>query len=372
LDKINGVFAFSFYDREKKMVWTARDNLGVKPLYYYHKDGKFAASSECKAFFQCSICTPKIRKELLGEYFANYWIYEPNTLFKDIYKLEAGCCLIFDMTQKTLLTKRYWSPAKRINFKPNLQDIIKLQTVTSDVKVSAYLSGGVDSSIIACALKDKNLTFLHLDLGGQENIRVKRLKDLYNLNIVTAQPKVEHLATYEYLIKQLEEPVADPAIIPSYELAREAKIMGSTVMLSGMGGDDSHNTIYSDKTSMAASVEARVPLLDKDLVNYFYKDIHLLRNNGKKRLKKELKKYIGKENYKVKKEGFRYPIREWLEKNINWKEVIEGLEELKLLNVNYVKTLIKRLREDKSKGIEMKLWAIYTLFLWIKAFDIKQ
>jgi asparagine synthase (glutamine-hydrolysing) len=134
----------------------------------------------------------------------------------------------------------------------------------------------------------------------------------------------------------------------------------------------SHNTIYSDKTSMATSVEARVPLLDKNLVNYFYKDIHLLRNNGKRRLKKELKKYIGEEDYNVRKEGFRYPVREWLEKSIEWAEVIATFEKLKILNLNYIQTLVKSLKQDQNKGIEMKLWAVYTLFLWIKNFDIKQ
>jgi asparagine synthase (glutamine-hydrolysing) len=477
LDKINGVFAFVFYDNENKEILTARDNLGVKPLYYYHKDGEFAASSECKALFRCQICTPEIRRDLLGDYFANLWIYEPNTLFKDIYKLEAGCYLIFGMEDKTLTTKRYWSLSHEMHNKPNIKDIINLQTITSDVKVSAYLSGGIDSSIIACALKDSNITFLHLDLGGEENNRVKRLKDLYNLDIVTVKPSMDYINIYEYLVGQLEEPISDPAVIPSYELAYKAKQMGSTVMLSGMGGDEidsgypklnrikylsllkllkfipkkfvkfvlknkyssyerildflsdtspanfyrlnsffskqeiddlvlfdwydsykerinklvgdeqglkryytldfkgflsSHNTIYSDKTSMAASVEVRVPLLDKNLVNYFYKDIHLLRNSKKRRLKQELKQYIGKENYKVRKEGFGYPVREWLQNKINRQEIINTFEKLNLLNTNHIRHLMTRLEYDKGKDIEMKLWAIYTLFLWIKVFNIKK
>jgi asparagine synthase (glutamine-hydrolysing) len=475
LNKINGVFAFCFYDSENKVIWTARDNLGVKPLYYYHKDGKFAASSECKSLFYCQVCNPEIRRDLLGDYFANLWIYEPNTLFKDIYKLEAGCYLSFELENQTLTTKRYWSLSHKIQNRPNIKDIINLQTVTSDVKVSAYLSGGIDSSIIACALKDNDIAFLHLDLGGDENSRVERLKKLYQLDIFTVNPKTEYITTYEYLVKQIEEPIADPAVIPSYELAYEAKKMGSTVMLSGMGGDEidsgypklnrikylyllrllkfipkkfvkhilknryssyerilnflsdtspanfyalnsffskneiddlvlfnwyddyktrinklvgdekglkryytldfkgflsSHNTIYSDKTSMAASVEVRVPLLDKNLANYFYKDIHLLRNSRKRRLKQELKQYIGKENYKVKKEGFGYPVREWLQNKINWQEIIDTFEKLNLLNVEHIRQLVTRLEHDNGKDIEMKLWAIYTLFLWIKVFNI--
>jgi asparagine synthase (glutamine-hydrolysing) len=475
LKKVNGVFAFSFYDSENKIIWTARDNLGVKPLYYYHKDEEFAASSECKALFHCHICNPGIRKDLLGDYFANLWIYEPNTLFKDIYKLEAGCYLTFELENKTLTTKRYWSLSQKIHDKPDIKDIINLQTITSDVKVSAYLSGGIDSSIIACALKDNNIAFLHLDLGGEENQRVERLKDLYQLDIFTISPTTDYIKMYEYLVKQIEEPIADPAIIPSYELAHEAKKMGSTVMISGMGGDEidsgyprlnrikylcllrllnfipkkivksilkdryssyerilnflsdtnpanfytlnsffskneiddlvlfewhrgysdrinkligdekglkryytldfkgflaSHNTIYSDKTSMATSVEVRVPLLDKNLVNYFYQDIHLLRNSKKRRLKKELKQYIGKENYTVRKEGFGYPVREWLQNRIDWQEIINTFETLELLNVDHIRNLVARLEYDKGKDIEMKLWAIYTLFAWIKVFNI--
>jgi hypothetical protein len=87
-------------------------------------------------------------------------------------------------------------------------------------------------------------------------------------------------------------------------------------------------------------------------------------------LKKELKQYIGKENYKVKKEGFGYPIREWLQNRIDWQEIISAFEKLNLLNINHIQSLVKRLEHDNGKDIEMKLWAIYTLFLWIKVLNI--
>jgi asparagine synthase (glutamine-hydrolysing) len=474
LNEINGIFAFCFYDKIQNCFWVARDNLGVKPLYYYYKDNEFAVSSECKAFFQLNICEPKIRRELLGEYFANLWVYEPNTLFENIYKLEAGCYMLFDVERKELTKKRYWSLEKKIKDKPNIAEIIKLQMVTSNVKVGAYLSGGIDSSIIAAALENSNISFLNLDLGGEENRRLQKLKELFNIEVITKQPDINSLNFYESLVEQMEEPIADPAIIPSYELARDAKRLGCTVMLSGMGGDEidsgylrmrvlrwtwllklfrlipkkiiriflhnkqyayynrlmnflsdacpsnfftisgyfsktevsdlvqynwydeykkriealigterglkryykldfkgflaSHNTLYSDKSSMATSVEVRVPLLDKDIVNYFYQDIHRWKNAKKRRLRKELIKFIGKENYSVKKEGFSYPIEDYIKK-VNWQNVIAIFEDRKLLNTSFIKNLLKTIDSDKSTI--MKLWTIYTLYLWIKVFNLR-
>jgi asparagine synthase (glutamine-hydrolysing) len=236
LDKVNGIFVFSFYDKIKNKFLIARDNLGVKPLYYFHKNDEFAISSECKAFFSQSICEPNIRKELLGEYFANLWIYEPNTLFQDIYKLEAGCYMIFENGRLT--KKRYWSLNKSVDNKPIISEIVNLQMTTSDVKVGAYLSGGIDSSIIAASLNENPITFFNLDLEGEENRRLQHMQELFKLNIIKSYPTFKNLKSYEYLIRQIEEPIADPSIIPSYELAYGAKEIGCTVMLSGMGGDE--------------------------------------------------------------------------------------------------------------------------------------
>jgi asparagine synthase (glutamine-hydrolysing) len=478
LNKINGIFVFSFYDKTNNKFLIARDNLGVKPLYYFHKNDELAISSECKAFFSQNICEPNIRKELLGEYFANLWIYEPNTLFQDIYKLEAGCYMIFENGRLT--KKRYWSLNESVDNKPIISEIVKLQMTTSDVKVGAYLSGGIDSSIIAASLKENPITFFNLDLEGEENRRLEHLRELFKLNIIKSYPTFKNLKSYEYLIRQIEEPIADPSIIPSYELAKGAKEIGCTVMLSGMGGDEidcgysrsniikyisllkplvlisklipqkiiqfilkdkkysyyrrlsnfiaditptnyfaltyyfsrqeiddlvaydwytdykkridalmetkrgikrfyeldfkgflaSHAMILTDKASMAASVEVRVPLLDKNLVNYFYKDIHKRINSKKRRLRHELRKYIDKENFKVKKEGFIYPIREWLEHEVVWSDIISVFEKMHLLNTSYIKKLVEELYKNKSNDIEIKLWSIYTLFLWIKVFKI--
>jgi len=478
LDKINGIFAFVFYDRENEIFFLARDNLGVKPLYYYHKDNTFSASSECKAFFSQGICEAILRRELLGEYFANLWILEPDTLFKDIYKLEAGCYLTFK--KGVLIKKRYWSLYNTNRDKPDFEKIIKRQMVTADVKVGAYLSGGIDSSLIACALRDRQITFFNLDMGGTENYRLERLKNKFGLTIEKRYPSFDTLKDYEYLIKQVEEPIACISIIPTYEIAKGARNIGCTVMLSGMGGDEidcgysrsniikrinlykiiikllklipekiirfilkdkrysyfkrlcnfcedispanyfsltyyfgkkevdtlvmydwyqnyrekiekiienkmgikkyyeldfkgflaSHSMILTDKASMASSVEVRVPLLDKDIVNYFFNDLQLLKNDNKKRLKHELKKYNLSETRRVKKEGFIYPVREWLSTKVNWKEVCGFFKQINLLNVGYIELLVNQLYKNSANDIEMKLWSIFTFYLWIKVFKV--
>ena len=128
----------------------------------------------------------------------------------------------------------------------------------------------------------------------------------------------------------------------------------------------SHNLIYMDKASMAASVEVRVPLLDHELVSDFFQEYE--KNIGKKRLKLYAKNLLGvffKEN---KKQGFRYPINDWLLKEIDWVEICDFFEQKKLLNTKMIKAYLQEL--EKGNDTEMKLWIIYTLYLWLISFKV--
>ena len=475
LAKINGIFAFSFFDINIKIMYLARDQMGVKPVYYYHQNDLFLFSSESKSFFELGLVKPTLNRSALGEYFANGWVYEPDTLFKDVYKLEAGTYITYNITNNSLMKKRYWDISSTFDDDcPDISAIVEEQTV-ADVPIGCYFSGGIDSTILAYLLMEKKVVYLNLSLNDSESERVKMMENCYGVSVKKVFYEKEQLNLYKELIYYLDEPIADSAIIPAYLLAKKARELGRIVMLSGMGGDEidagytrhhilanlwkyriikyipekvlksifkgktmrnllrmrsfvcnespdnyysltsflnekeitgligndclagyakkidnmcanlpgkkkyfyldmkgflsSHNLIYMDKASMAASVEVRVPLLDKNLAKHYFSDIDNKSLVGKKRLKSLLKKLIGDNYISLKKEGFRYFINDWILNEIKWQDVIDFYKDTNVINVDLVLIWLKQMRKDVD-SVSMKLWSVYTLYLWITIFNV--
>lgn len=476
LKLINGMFAFSFYDNSKKEIIIARDHVGVKPLYYSFNNNSFLFSSESKVFFELNLIEPELNADFLGEYFANGWVYEPNTLFKDIHKIEAGHYISYNLGNKNKKDIKYFDISKSTkNSQISIDKIVNTQTI-ADVPIGCYFSGGTDSSIISYLLKDRDIINLNLAMKGAEDERVKVMQKTYNLKIDYLNYDRKNLSLYKKLVYHMDEPIADPAIIPAYLLAEHSKKLGRTVMMSGMGGDEidagynrhkilanlklfsfikfipkkifesflhgkkknyllrlknfinspkpnnyfsltsyfsktdidnlvnkkwfdkyskkindlckevegkkkfflldfkgflsSHNLLYMDKASMASSIEVRVPLLDYQLVQDYFQNIDKKKYSGKKRLTNYLKQLL-KENYStIKKEGFSYNIEEWIEKDINWNAIISFFEETTIIKTDPIKKWVKEMEKDVF-AVAMKLWTIYTLYLWLTTFKIK-
>ncbi len=479
LEKINGIFSFAFADLINNKLFIVRDNLGIKPLYYINNETAFCFSSEIKVFFELGLLEPELRKELLGEYFANGWIYEPDTLFKNVFKLEAGCYIEYDLDKHSSQIKRYWdvNNSSSVLVDNNyISKVIREQTI-SDVPIGVYFSGGIDSSIIAYELIDTKPFFLNLDLKDSESERVNLFREKYNINIYKSYYSQNEFVTYEKLIYYLDEPIADPAVIPAYNLAKISREHNKIVMMSGMGGDEidagynrhkilfnlkfyslikflpllpflpgkikrdinrlksfakdpgynnyfsltayytlneistlindknwfslytkkinnmtekikdkikkyfylefkgflsSHNLIYMDKASMAASVEVRVPLLEKNIVNHFFNTI--IANQSSKSLKprlcNNLKSSLGKDFKQIKKQGFRFPVDEWMTKYVNWEEIQLFFKDKKIIREDLLLSYVILLKKDPS-NYSMKLFYIYTLYLWLKTFNVK-
>jgi asparagine synthase (glutamine-hydrolysing) len=477
LEVINGMFAFAYFDVTSEYIYIARDQLGIKPLYYSTHENNFVFSSEVKSFFELDLRKAELNRDYLGEYFANGWIYEPHTLFKNIYKVQAGHLLKFNIPYGNVTNLKYWdiSDCSENTVPPNIANIVINQTI-SDVPIGNYFSGGIDSSIITYILKDKNLLNLNMSMEDGESSRVNLMQQAFDLDLKTIQYKDENLAIFTKLVYYLDEPIADPAIIPAFQLAKESRALGRYVMMSGMGGDEidagysrhsilsnsyllimarltpkilirkifngkkrrdifrlkefsnnispenyfsltsyfskseisnlinsdewfkfysdkiiktckhvtykkkyyyldikgflaSHNLIYMDKASMAASVEVRVPLLDKNLAKFFFKDIDKKKYTGKIRLKGYLKSLIENNYHETKKAGFRYEINSWLLNEIDWEDIVHFFQRNKLIDIDQLKSYIKEMKSNVD-GVAMKLWTIYTLFLWIKTFNV--
>ena len=153
---LNGMFAIAIWDRERQELFVARDRLGVKPLYYsQNEEGVFVFASEIRAILDSGLVERKLNKQAVRDYLMYQSVYAPETIVEQIYQLPAGCYGLF--AGRKLSTDSYWDIAANSDekFDHNLETVKKnvrqllLESVErrmiSDVRLGAFLSGGIDS-----------------------------------------------------------------------------------------------------------------------------------------------------------------------------------------------------------------------------------
>jgi asparagine synthase (glutamine-hydrolysing) len=254
LGRLNGIFAFGIWDRERQSLFLARDRLGVKPLYWAKCGEVFHFASEIKALLP-AIPRPSLRLDALADYLTFLWVPDPDTLFEGVYKLPPGHCATYADGHLTI--REYWD----MTFAPEERDesewseivgdavcsAVRRQRI-SDVPLGAFLSGGIDSSAIVAELarggerpSTYTVGFSAEDLTHDvvpDDIRYSRLlaRQLdVDYHEQTLEPDVAELLPK--LVWHMDEPVADPAALSSYLICRAARER-LTVILSGMGGDE--------------------------------------------------------------------------------------------------------------------------------------
>jgi asparagine synthase (glutamine-hydrolysing) len=253
LQKINGQFAFCIFDKKKNTFFLARDHLGIKPLYYYYDRKKFIFGSELKVFLKSDI------KKEVNQNALDFYMLFGNTPFEEsilngVKKLPAAHYMIYDLTaQKIQKYERYWEVSfdEQIDCDENelkkqvaerLEESVRMQLI-SDVPLGAFLSGGVDSSIIVAIMrkyvKDLNTFSVRFDRPDfNESQYAKIVSDKFQ----TIHHEIEFNAeSVRDLISELpyyyDEPFADSSMIPTCLVSRVAKKY-VTVSLSGTGGDE--------------------------------------------------------------------------------------------------------------------------------------
>jgi len=256
LQRFNGMFAFAIYDVQKKSLFAARDRLGVKPFYYTRKGAAFAFASEVKAIL------PSRLYDWGPDYFSLHtptrYQISPHTGFEHIMKLPPGHCLEFDGQELTI--RSYWSihpeedrstseevAAERLDWL--LNDAVRLQ-MTADVPVGIFLSGGLDSSIIAALMRNATNQRIHsftIKFSGRDQ-KFERMVDdsVYAREValrfgflyseIEIAPDVDELLPK--MVWHLDEPLADPAAINTYLISQAARDINIVVLLNGMGGDE--------------------------------------------------------------------------------------------------------------------------------------
>ncbi|HQT67358.1 MAG: asparagine synthase (glutamine-hydrolyzing) [Rhodospirillales bacterium 20-60-12] len=255
---LNGMFAFAIWDESRRRIFCARDHFGEKPLYYIDQPKLFAFASEISALHSHVNIPREFNPSNVQKFFAYGYVPAPGTVYQSIHKLPAGSTLIFDLDTNKTKVSRYWkfeiqaddnAPAARI---PALADELRSlleaavkQRLEADVPLGVFLSGGLDSTaILAIAAKCRgsdgidSFTIGFKEPSYDESVFARsaalaigsrhheRIIDLANTHVETCS-----------ILNKLDEPFADPSIVPTSILAHFARAT-VTVALSGDGGDE--------------------------------------------------------------------------------------------------------------------------------------
>ena len=263
LKKIEGMFAFVAYDHMKDKLYLARDRAGEKPLYYGSMNETFFFGSELKSFAAHPKFVKKISKEAFSAYSRLNYVPAPLTIFESVFKLRTAHYLEVDPGTRSIVETCYWDVTSFYQEKEHSQDLearIKMLEdklsssvqgcMLADVPLGAFLSGGVDSSLIVShmqrlALKPvKTFTIGFKDPRYDESVYAKavadHLKTEHHEFFVSNQ---ELLGTVSLLPRIFDEPFADPSQIPTYLVSQKARDHVK-VCLTGDGGDELYGGYY--------------------------------------------------------------------------------------------------------------------------------
>jgi asparagine synthase (glutamine-hydrolysing) len=252
VDRFNGMFAFAVYDKNREELFIARDRAGQKPLYWWEGGGKLVFGSEVKALLECEDIERRPNLRAIDGYLALRYVPQPETLFDGIRVLPAGHWMRRKKDGE-LEIRRYWDvrmhegPYRsegeyQEEFEALFEDAVRL-TLRSDVPVGAYLSGGIDSSLVVAAIlrfKDKLKTFsIGFRSPIDETHEAKALAERLGTEHHEIHVLPEHFAELPKAIWHLERPIGDALILAYYELARETS-KHLKVVLSGEGADENY------------------------------------------------------------------------------------------------------------------------------------
>ena len=254
LERLNGMFAFALWDAKQKSLFLARDRTGKKPLHYCVHRGHFLFASEIKALLQHPLVSREIDLKSLNKYLAYEYVPAPNSIFKAIKKLEPGYCLLF--RGGAAVTSQYWdipmedypisdrTEAQYIDeLKELLERAVTARLEAADVPVGLFVSGGLDSGVVAAMARRAKENLQCFSIGFEEasfdesryaQQVARSLGIKHHLKVFRAQ---EMLHMVERLPEILDEPLADPSILPLYLLSQFAA-EHMKVVLSGDGGDE--------------------------------------------------------------------------------------------------------------------------------------
>ena len=253
VSRFAGMFAFALWDALRKRLWLARDRVGKKPLYYAESKGTLAFASELKGLVAANACSAEIDPDGVALYLKYGYIPSPRTIYAAAKKLLPGHLLLWEDGRTSL--KRYWDPVPFAlrrrepdegladEFEDTLGRAVR-ERMISDVPLGAFLSGGIDSSLVVALMQEHSATPVR-------TFSIRFTNPQFN-EADAAAAVARHLRTEHYeetcddkqmldvvdsLAYMFDEPFADSSAVPTYLVSRIARER-VTVALSGDGGDE--------------------------------------------------------------------------------------------------------------------------------------
>ncbi len=254
VERFRGMFAFALWDRNRQTLFLARDRLGVKPLYYaLLPDQTFIFGSELKSLLTHGGLPREIDPMAIEEYFALGYVAEPRTIYRQARKLPPGHHLILQRGQGMPAPRQFWdvhftldNPIGEVDacaeLTRRLSESVRLRMI-SEVPLGAFLSGGVDSSVVVAAMARLSNGAVNTCSIGFDDPRfnesefaamvAERYRTAHRLETVAS----DDFDLIDTLARLYDEPYADSSAIPTYRVCQLAR-RHVTVALSGDGGDE--------------------------------------------------------------------------------------------------------------------------------------
>ena len=253
--KLNGMFAFSIHDKRDGKLIIARDRFGEKPLYYHYNNNCFTWASELKSLIAIDPKLKKISSRSLNLYFTLTYIPAPYTIYEEVFKLEPGHYLQVNTLDLTIKKEAYWQtdiePTEQISdysgAKKELRNLLfdsVEKRMIADVPLGVFLSGGVDSSIIAAVMATISGKKINTFSVGYTN---KRYDESQRAQLAASHiGSVHHIAILNYvdilneidhIVLNYDEPYADSSALPTWLVSKHAA-KHVKVALTGDGGDE--------------------------------------------------------------------------------------------------------------------------------------
>ena len=254
---IEGDYAIALWDAGREQLVLVRDRAGVKPLYYYHHQGRFIFASEIKAILQHPAVTPEVNEEALFHYLTFVTTPAPQTLFQGIQKLPAGHMLVLNRRGELQVT-RYWNalPAEsgtearpQVDHQKTILHLLRQsikKRMMSDVPFGVFLSGGVDSSANVALMSElMSQPVRTFTVGFSDSDALNELDSAREISkrfgtdhheVIIGRDEMQRFLPD--LVFHQDEPIADPVCVPLYYVSKLARDTGTIVVQVGEGSDE--------------------------------------------------------------------------------------------------------------------------------------
>jgi asparagine synthase (glutamine-hydrolysing) len=306
--ELNGIFAFAILDLKRDLLFLARDPIGVKPLFYAANSDHFLFGSEIKALLASSMLTPAPDWQAISDFFTFLYVPGPRTAFDGIQRLPPAHSLTLNLKDNSISLTRYWDVARRedlestpyAKLKSQIQQVLAEavnRQLVSDVPLGVFLSGGIDSTIVAGLAKrqKKDIQTYTLALSGEEyrffDETEKARSVSRHLGTAHFELSIGFPDLFEFLnvVELFDQPFANPTSYLMHQLSQKAR-EHITVALCGAGGDE---LFAGYPRSSAVRMARRIGWIPRPLLRFGANAMSLLPDSHRTPHLRRIRKFLG-------------------------------------------------------------------------------